>query len=350
MLIQRRITTQDISWFLDQYRTEQLDLDPPYQRRSVWSLKERQFFLDTIFHNYPSPAIFLYRTIDNNGRHQYHVVDGKQRLETIIKFSNNELSLAKDFGDVQLNGKKWNDLDQANRQLYWNYVLSVELLPSVEKPVVNEVFERFNRNARKLEAQELRHARYDGWFITFAEKEAEKEFYIKLKIVTATQAKRMKDVQFVSELLLMCLDHKIVGFDQLYLDKKYGEYDSPGDNVSDFSEQDFLDDLAATKEFIEATEEVNKVVSRRARTATHFYTLWALITLERERLPEASAFAVLYEDFMKKVEDLKQSDLDTTVSDVPDPAFIYAKNSTGAVTEFPQRQARLESLKSLLPQ
>jgi hypothetical protein len=47
--MQRRPTTQDISWFLDLYKNGQLDLDPPYQRRSVWSRKHRRFFLDTIF-------------------------------------------------------------------------------------------------------------------------------------------------------------------------------------------------------------------------------------------------------------------------------------------------------------
>jgi hypothetical protein len=33
--MKRRLTTQDITWFLDLHRNKQLDLDPPYQRRSV---------------------------------------------------------------------------------------------------------------------------------------------------------------------------------------------------------------------------------------------------------------------------------------------------------------------------
>lgn len=34
-------TTQDITWFLDLDRNKQLDLDPPYQRRSVWTRKDK---------------------------------------------------------------------------------------------------------------------------------------------------------------------------------------------------------------------------------------------------------------------------------------------------------------------
>jgi len=67
---------KDVTWFLDLYRNEQLDLDPSYQRRSVWSLKDRKFFLDTIFKNYPCPAVFLHKEINEDaGKLIYHVVD-----------------------------------------------------------------------------------------------------------------------------------------------------------------------------------------------------------------------------------------------------------------------------------
>src|SRR5258705_13901390 len=108
--MQRRPTTQDITWLIDLARKGQLDLDPPYQRRSVWTRGDRQFFLDTIFRNYPSPAIFLHKTIDDAGKATYHVVDGKQRTQTILDFVNDRIRISKDFGDVRLDGKKWSEL------------------------------------------------------------------------------------------------------------------------------------------------------------------------------------------------------------------------------------------------
>ena len=80
MAVEQRLTAQDISWFLDLDNRGQLDLDPPYQRRSVWSPKDRRFFLDTIFRGYPSPSIFLHKEIID-GKTIYYVVDGKQRLK-----------------------------------------------------------------------------------------------------------------------------------------------------------------------------------------------------------------------------------------------------------------------------
>src|ERR1700678_2713686 len=212
----RRPTTQDITWLLDLNRNGQLDLDPPYQRKSVWTSKDRQFFLDTIFRDYPSPAIFLHKTIAADGSSTYHVVDGKQRLETILSFVNNKVRIAKDFGDVRLNGKNWKQLEgeQELRRRLWNYQIPVEMVDVIEGNVVNEVFDRLNRNSRRLTDQELRHAKFEGWFITTAEAEEEKDSWKKLGIVTTARAKRMADTQFISELLMVVITQGAAGFDQ----------------------------------------------------------------------------------------------------------------------------------------
>ena len=103
---------KDVNWFLDLYQNGQLDLDPSYQRRSVWTLKDRKFFLDTIFRNYPCPAVFMHKEMNEEaGRLIYHVVDGKQRLETLIRFAKNDIPVDKEFGDPKLNGKKWKGIE-----------------------------------------------------------------------------------------------------------------------------------------------------------------------------------------------------------------------------------------------
>ena len=215
-MLNRRPTTQDISWLLDLHRTNQLDLDPPYQRRSVWTRKDRQFFLDTIFRGFPSPAIFLHKTMTDSGEAHYHVVDGKQRLETILLFVSNKLRIAKDYGDSRLDGKSWAQLENepSLRREFWNYQIPVEMVDLVENDLVNEVFDRLNRNARKLKRQELRHARFDGWLINLAEAESQEEAWKTLGVVTTARARRMDDCQAISELVLVILEGKMMGFDQ----------------------------------------------------------------------------------------------------------------------------------------
>jgi hypothetical protein len=56
----RRQNFQTIAWFNDLYNRELLDLDPPYQRRSVWTQTFRDYFIETLLLDYPAPTIFLY--------------------------------------------------------------------------------------------------------------------------------------------------------------------------------------------------------------------------------------------------------------------------------------------------
>ncbi len=136
----RTPTTQDISWFLDLYDKGQLNLDPPYQRRSVWSPRDRRYFIDTILNNYPVPPIFLHKTLDENGRSTYHVVDGKQRLQTIIMFRENKFAIPDDFSDITLRKKRWKDLEKTTREKYWNYILIVEMLPDESEAAIRNTF------------------------------------------------------------------------------------------------------------------------------------------------------------------------------------------------------------------
>ena len=157
----RTVSPQDLTWFLDLHERGRLDLDRPYQRKSVWSLKDRRFFLNTIFGNFPSPAIFLHRTMQD-GRPTYHVVDGKQRLETVIKFASGGFALGDEFKDRRLDKRRFVDLDEVLKHQFWNYQFVVEQLISSETNFIREIFDRVNRNTKKLTNQEVRHARFDG--------------------------------------------------------------------------------------------------------------------------------------------------------------------------------------------
>ena len=96
---------QTIAWFWDLYNRGLIDLDPPYQRRSVWNQPYRDFFVDTVLQGYPSPAIFLFEQISPEGQATYHVVDGKQRLSTVFSFINNEFPVYEGATKTALRGK-----------------------------------------------------------------------------------------------------------------------------------------------------------------------------------------------------------------------------------------------------
>jgi uncharacterized protein with ParB-like and HNH nuclease domain len=165
----RRQNFQNISWFLDLHKRDLLDLDPPFQRRSVWNQTYREQFVDTILLDYPAPAIFLFGRIDEHGGVTYQVVDGKQRLTSIFDFVESVFPVGERSEVASHRSRYFNELPQDTKISFFEYDFSVEYLPTNNEQVINNIFDRLNRNVVKLTGQELRHARFAGRFISEAE-------------------------------------------------------------------------------------------------------------------------------------------------------------------------------------
>jgi len=354
MIVERRVTTQDLSWFLDLDDKGQLDLNPPYQRRSVWSPKDRRFFLDTIFRGYPSPSIFLHKQVVG-GKTTYFVVDGKQRLETILKFAKNRISIDKNYGDSRLAGKKWKTIrqDDTLARSFWDYVIPIEQTNIVDSALMNEVFDRLNRNSRRLVEQELRHAKFDGWFISFVETESISPDWECLGLVTTARAKRMRDVQFLSELLIVLLKGQVGGFDQDEITDYCAKYDDLADLDVPFDEHGTRARFDNGKKYLLQLEAINHTVTKYADDFTNFYSLWAIVCLNLDKLPTSKEFVAKYSTFMEEVGKYRNEEYFEKVQKgevkVTNPESVkYYRNSTGASTEPPQRQERHRVLTSVV--
>ena len=289
-----------------------------------------------------------------------------------------------------MDGKLWKDIDDLEiKKSFLNYALTVEQLSSIDSAGWNDVFDRLNRNSKTLSEQELRHARYSGWFISRAELEATDQIWRDLKISSPAKARRMKDVEFISILMLVVLEKKIVGFPQSALDRLYSKYDDLSDieeideekffedqsfnpiveednrteemnetisayeNPEDI-EEDFEEEFSNAKAYLLTLEETTGILSGDkffgAKRTTHLYTLWTYITL-CESLLAVESFAQKYTEFFRKLYALKEHEKSSWSSLVDsDPNYshviTYFENAFGASTEEPQRRARLEALEA----
>lgn len=68
---------------------EKINLSPVFQRGHVWSLKTRRGLIKNIVQGKPIPAIFLYKEAAGS-KYTYNILDGKQRLESVILFISND--------------------------------------------------------------------------------------------------------------------------------------------------------------------------------------------------------------------------------------------------------------------
>lgn len=212
--LNRESTKITISEFYERYKLDKYNFDPEYQRRGdVWSDEKQAFLIDSILKNYPMPPIFLHQVIDSTtGATKYNIIDGKQRLGAILRFINNEIELPSDydvgaFGDSRLNGKKFEDLNdelQDFKMQFWRYILSVEYIETANVDVINNVFDRLNRNGEPLEPQELRKAKYyNTQLIRLVEKLADELDWCNIGKI---KINRMQDAEFVSELVFLLLE------------------------------------------------------------------------------------------------------------------------------------------------
>jgi hypothetical protein len=202
----RRQNFQTVSWFYDIYKRELLNLDPPYQRRSVWNQEFKDFFIDTLLLNYPAPALFMYEEINQNGIANYNVVDGKQRLSTIFDFVENKFPISEKASLNELRGKYFDEIDKDLKIQFWNYSFLVEYLPTSDESIINNIFDRINRNVARLTSQELRHAKYSGVFIATVEEITDivnEKFSNSIPRIAQQSRKQMKDVELFAQILLM---------------------------------------------------------------------------------------------------------------------------------------------------
>lgn len=358
----RNPNQQDLSWFIDMKTQGRLELDPPYQRKSVWTFKDKQFFLDTILNNYPCPAVYLQKENTEKGP-LYNVVDGKQRLSTILDFHDGKIRLSKTFGIAEFRGNKFNNLPEDVKSEFYNYIFMVEQIRSDVPIEWGEVFQRVNKNQKTLADQELRHARFDGWLIRRAESEAENELWKSLGIASKSRKARMKDAEFVSILMLVILEEKFVGFPQHKIDELYAKYDFNLDEVpEDEAELNALDDNeiefdSITKELIEEfenkfekiinfickMEEHNScITNHKKRLFTDFYSLWAALAFHDEIMGKGvQKVAELYDNLISLVDDAYvRTKAGESLNDFPQCVQSYFGNSTGAATEEEPRRLR----------
>lgn len=200
-----------VSSFVQLQRDGFLNLEPGFQRKSVWHPADRRKLIQSVLEGFPIPSIFLYRR-EENGWPIYDVIDGKQRLETLFMFCG-EKGFKRDRFDVKFQfadddrpySYDWRDLgrwDLTGRLLTYR-IQTVEV--SGDLADIVDLFVRINSTGKALVSSEKRHARYyKSPFLQEARRLARRHtrFFKNQGILRERQIGRMKDVELLSELLV----------------------------------------------------------------------------------------------------------------------------------------------------
>jgi hypothetical protein len=226
--------------FISWQKTKSLVLAPKFQRRSVWKVGAKSFLIDTIVRNFPIPIIFLRdkRTDPNTLESMREVIDGQQRLRTVLSYVAPELLpdfvpardgfTVKKTHNKDLADKKFSDLDPDTKLKILDFQFSVHVLPSdTDDRQVIEIFRRMNSTNYNLSKQELRNALYFGEFKSSAYLLAEEQYHrwTRWNVFDDDAIARMVEVEFTSECMVSMLDGKIGGKSASRIDKAYENFD-----------------------------------------------------------------------------------------------------------------------------
>lgn len=207
-MITKRVKWQpgvhSVADLLESSEDGRLEIQPDFQRKEVWSKSAKIMLIDSILWNVPMPKILVQTLIKGRRRHMI-VIDGQQRLTAILGFVRDEFALAAPYEGRYLS-KTFSQLPQKIQEQILSYRLDVNEISNVDKSVIRDIYSRVNKYNVQLTKQELRRADYPGAFLQLSEELASNEFFEDNRIFTFANTRRMGDVEFVSELLMLLLD------------------------------------------------------------------------------------------------------------------------------------------------
>ena len=200
--------TYSINDFVEWEERKQLQLSPKFQRRSVWSPQAKSFLMDTVIRGKPLPKIFIRQTTNPDTRITLReVVDGQQRLRTILNYIKDGFKISKvhneDYG-----GFYFSQLPSEIKSDILNYEISVDLLLDLEDRDILDIFARLNTYAVSLNKQELLNAKYFGYFKQLVYKLSFEfsKFWLDNGIFTDTKIMRMAEAELISDMLIAMVE------------------------------------------------------------------------------------------------------------------------------------------------
>ncbi len=195
-------TNRKIGDLIEDLSDDKLKPDPDFQRRLVWSNKDKASFLKTILDGYPFPEIFIAKgKIDTTTAKSVDwLVDGQQRVTTINEYFQGALT-KKDLKIIS----SYEDLSEKEKSYFLQYDVSVRDLGIVNIDEVKEVFKRINATSYNLNAMEINNAFYNGPLKKLADHLATSELFDEKNVFTANDVRRMNDTLFILNVLITCI-------------------------------------------------------------------------------------------------------------------------------------------------
>ncbi|AFZ24880.1 Protein of unknown function DUF262 [Cylindrospermum stagnale PCC 7417] len=240
-----------------------------YQRKLIWTLTQKQNFIDSLLNQYPVPLFLGVSVEDSIKGTCFEILDGMQRLEAITSFIEGNFSIREKFFDLAVvaetnrllnEGKltqKKPKLEFEECKKILNYRLPVSTYAYTSNKNIDETFRRINTGGVRLSRQEVRQAGSISEFSQLVRKCAEyirkddahkdiveldkmrlisltnkdldygikieDTFWAKNRILTTGNILESRDEELISHILLYIILRNYAQTTSVFLDRVYSE-------------------------------------------------------------------------------------------------------------------------------
>jgi hypothetical protein len=189
---------------------DKLRFDLAIQRNSVWKLEQKSLFIHSLMYGFPFPPAYAQYSTDG----QAWMLDGKQRLTTIIDFVEDKFYLHKNTPNVfgfDVAEMKFSELPEQFRDEILDTSFDIWELKNMTEEERDEMFFRLN-NGSALSKIEVTRSMYSQLFSEVSEL-AELEFFANTIHLTESARNRFVDQELVIQIaMLLNEDYKLKGF------------------------------------------------------------------------------------------------------------------------------------------
>lgn len=346
-------TTKTVTDIVNLFEKDQLNLSPAFQRDSVWHERDRAKLIESIIRNYPLPAIFLYRSKNGDGQIINEVIDGKQRIESILMFMGKMRGRFKTKAQLsekqESQGIDWNLLKRKKlRHLIEGYKVPVVEVDGDFSDII-DVFVRINSTGKALTRAEKQHAKYyNSRFLKEAARLARRyeSYFLDLGILSRGQITRMKHVEFICELMISLHQGDVIN-KKSALDRVMSSDNFSVPQIRKASERTVYSLNRIRRMFPE-------LYSTRFKQLADFYSLAVLISkydTERLILTDRKRNRLAWDllvAFSNKVDDLREQQKKAKINSGQEIYREYLLTVLQATDEISQRRTRERILRGIL--
>lgn len=351
-----------------------LNLDPIYQRKSVWGFRQRKELLKSIFNGILIPSIILHSKRTSK-RKIFDVLDGKQRIETILYFLkkirltdiNKELFIELHNIDnnhktrifcKDIKKKKRDDLSKKIFRKFWNYKFSLieyknELKDFYDNKTSDlEIFVKINSTGSSLTQGEIRNAeKYNERIFKLGLLLEKKYKYLFLNIWKVTNQTAVNRYQFNEFILELCTSVKEINI----TDRRRKLNEILKSNISERDINKLKNDFNKTIKWIKKIfPKDDDIRPTRFKNKSEFYSLFVvLLKLIKEnyvtddKKSNSLAREFLY-NFSKELNLLSEKIKNKRITKVESRLFDYLNATRQATDSFQSRKIRDKYLMNLL--